>query len=188
MKHELPSPEWMSAGCLTRPTPHLSWSFSLFTSRRSAFSLTFTNDNKKREKWFSKTCFKLINVLFRSNRWGQGFLQTALRIHPNMNVRYKQLGLAASMSSALLHFPKSNLVMSVTTSWKPSLLLGKQKRCHGLAYPGFTTFGCKLYTRMREGKVQKVLVHVVICCEFTMISRGYCLFLQPKVFLPTVEM
>lgn len=67
-------------------------------------------------------------------------------------------------------------VMSVTvTSGKPCPLLGKQKRCHGLAYPGFTTCCCKLYKRMCEGKVQKAWVHVVRWCEFTMRTSIFIL-------------
>lgn len=72
------------------------------------------------------------------------------------------------------------LVMSAVTSGKPSPLLGKQERCHGLAYPSFTTYCCKLYRRMREGKVQKARVHVVRWCEFRMIRRGYCWLFCPN--------
>lgn len=75
--------------------------------------------------------------------------------------------------------------MSVVTSGKHSPLLGRQKRCHGLAYPSFTTYCYKLYRRMREGKVQKAWVHVVGWCEFRMIRRGYCWLSLSNVFLPT---
>lgn len=90
-----------------------------------------------------------------------------------------------STNSISVHSSKMDSQRSVMTSGKHSPLLGKQKRCHGLAYPSFTTYCCKLYRRMREGKVQTAWAHVAGWCEFRMIRKGYCLLFLSKVSLPT---